>query len=125
LLTPAEVAERIRMNIIGLQPERSMFRFELALRANFNPSQPRVPAGNSDGSRWTRVGGPLGSGPSRTSRPTEPVAGYAGDGTVCVHDIKTGKRGLGFARATEIARKVFGSFSSAKRITIIETRPTR
>lgn len=83
LLTPAEVevAERIRMNIIGLQLELSMFRFELALRANFNPSQPRVPAGNSDGGRWTRVGGPLGSGPSRTSRPTEPVAGREGEAT--------------------------------------------
>lgn len=29
-----------------------------------------------------------------------------GDGTVCVYDIKTGKRGLGFARTAEIARMV-------------------
>lgn len=49
----------------------------------------------------------------------------AGDGTVCVYDIKTGKRGLGFARATEIARKVSESFPLARRVIIIESRPTR
>ena len=48
-----------------------------------------------------------------------------GDGTVCVYDIKTGKRGLGPARAAEIAVKVFASYGKAKRIIIIETRPTR
>jgi hypothetical protein len=47
-----------------------------------------------------------------------------GNGTVCVYDIKTGTRGLSFARATEIAEKVFTVFPTARRIIIIETRPT-
>ncbi len=28
-------------------------RLSLLLKANFNPSQPRVPAGSADGGRWT------------------------------------------------------------------------
>jgi hypothetical protein len=80
LLTPAELeAERIRGNIIGLQLELSMLRFELALKANFNPNQPRVPAGNRDGGRWTQVVGAIGREPSQAKPPTEPVAGLEGE----------------------------------------------
>lgn len=32
-------------------------RHDLALKAGFNPSQPRVPAGNADGGQWTSEGG--------------------------------------------------------------------
>ena len=46
------------------------------------------------------------------------------NGTVCVYDIKTGKRGLGFNRAVEVARKVADAFGSAHRLIIIEIRPT-
>ena len=48
-----------------------------------------------------------------------------GNGTVCVYDIKTGKRGLSFARTVEIATKVHKSFSGVQRIIVIETRPTK
>jgi hypothetical protein len=32
------------------------WRLQLALKANFNPNQPRVPRGNPDGGQWTDVG---------------------------------------------------------------------
>ncbi|MCD2177799.1 RNase A-like domain-containing protein [Rhizobium sp. C1] len=35
-------------------------RLSLLLKANFNPSQPRVPAGSADGGRWTDGGGATG-----------------------------------------------------------------
>jgi hypothetical protein len=36
-------------------------RHDLALKAGFNPSQPRVPAGNSDGGQWTSGSGGEGA----------------------------------------------------------------
>ncbi|MCD2171705.1 RNase A-like domain-containing protein [Rhizobium sp. C4] len=35
-------------------------QFSLLLKANFNPSQPRAPAGSADGGRWTDGGGATG-----------------------------------------------------------------
>src|SRR5687768_6163598 len=32
-------------------------RLRLALKAGFDPNQPRVPAGRPEGGQWTRVGG--------------------------------------------------------------------
>lgn len=49
----------------------------------------------------------------------------AGNGTVCVYDIKTGRRGLGGRRSAEISGKVASSFQSADRILVIEVRPSR
>jgi hypothetical protein len=35
-----------------------------AVKANFNPNEPRIPAGNGrESGRWTRIGGPGGGGP--------------------------------------------------------------
>jgi hypothetical protein len=45
--------------------------------------------------------------------------------TVCVYDIKTGKRGLSPARMLEIATKVFAAYNDVKRIIITEIRPSR
>jgi hypothetical protein len=36
--------------------EAKLHDLERALKANFNPNQPRVPAGNPDGGRWTSTG---------------------------------------------------------------------
>ncbi len=47
------------------------------------------------------------------------------NGTVCVYDIKTGDRGLSLPRSAEIAREVFGRYSSTNRIIVVETRPRR
>ena len=37
--------------------EEKLLDLERAVKANFNPNQPRVPAGNPDGGQWTRTGG--------------------------------------------------------------------
>ena len=47
------------------------------------------------------------------------------DDTVCVYDIKTGRRGLSLLRTTEIATNVFGAFPGTQRIIVSEVRPSR
>jgi hypothetical protein len=42
--------------------EAKLLDLERALKANFNPNQPRVPAGNPDGGQWTDTGGGSGRG---------------------------------------------------------------
>jgi hypothetical protein len=46
------------------------------------------------------------------------------DGTVCVYDIKTGRRGLSVPRIAEIAKNVFGAYPGTSRIIVTEVRPT-
>ena len=48
-----------------------------------------------------------------------------GDGTVCVYDIKTGRRGLSVARTAEIATNVFKAYEGTQRIIVSEIRPGR
>ncbi|MFM9939071.1 MAG: hypothetical protein ACKVP7_06210 [Hyphomicrobiaceae bacterium] len=48
-----------------------------------------------------------------------------GNGTVCVYDIKTGRRGLSEARATGIASAVQRHYLGTTRIVVVETRPTQ
>jgi hypothetical protein len=50
---------RLKSQIAALRFERAMVRHAMALErcANFNPNQPRVPAGNPDGGQWTSEGG--------------------------------------------------------------------
>ena len=48
-----------------------------------------------------------------------------GDGTVCVYDIKTGRRGLSVARTAEIAMNVFKAFPGTQRFIVSEIRPGR
>lgn len=48
-----------------------------------------------------------------------------GNGTVCVYDIKTGRRGLSAARSAEIVGTVFKRYPGTRRILLIETRPSR
>jgi hypothetical protein len=61
--------ERQETEWLRVQREIASLRLELALlrlgetwrrKANFNPNQPRVPAGNSDGGQWTDGGGQTG-----------------------------------------------------------------
>lgn len=81
MLTPRELdaAQHIRHTIAGLQLELSLLRFELALKANFNPSQPRLPAGDPDGGQWTRVGGTGGAARRRNPPPSQTGSGRPGD----------------------------------------------
>ena len=39
-----------------MQLELALLRLRLALKAGFDPNQPRVPAGHPEGGQWTRVG---------------------------------------------------------------------
>ena len=48
-----------------------------------------------------------------------------GDGTVCVYDIKTGRKGLSVARTAEIATNVFKAFPGTQRFIVSEIRPGR
>lgn len=58
-LTPSElqVVDHFRYELSALQVRTQLLRLELLAKANFDPAQPRVPRGNRDGGRWTRVGG--------------------------------------------------------------------
>ena len=56
---------RLKSDIAALRFKRAMVLHMIALQraAKFNPSQPRVPAGNPDGGQWTSEGGTaVGSG---------------------------------------------------------------
>jgi hypothetical protein len=77
-----EETERLRV-----QREIASLRLELALlrlgetwrKANFNPNQPRVPAGNPDGGQWTGEGGHTDfSAGERRPRSGESVLGSHG-----------------------------------------------
>jgi hypothetical protein len=48
-----------------------------------------------------------------------------GKGTVCVYDIKTGVRGLSFARARELASTVLTIYPGTQRIIVTEVRQNR
>jgi hypothetical protein len=43
--------------------------------------------------------------------------------TVCVYDIKTGRRGLSMRRKKEIASKIAGSYPGTRRVVVCEIRP--
>lgn len=57
-LTDADLgtARRLQSALAGLKAETCLLRMRLALKAGFDPSQPRVPAGTPDGGQWTDGG---------------------------------------------------------------------
>jgi len=60
LATRADVEAELRQlqsEHRALRAEWDHFRQSLEEKANFNPNQPRVPAGNPDGGQWTSEGG--------------------------------------------------------------------
>lgn len=48
---------RMRSLLWAQVVEAKLLDLERALKANFDPNQPRVPAGNPDGGQWTDAGG--------------------------------------------------------------------
>lgn len=52
---------RIRSLLLANVVEEKLRSLERAVKANFNPNQPRVPRGNPDGGQWTSTGGPQAS----------------------------------------------------------------
>jgi hypothetical protein len=88
---PQEAKDQIahlRWLMAGNRMMLALYRLEAVLRkANFNPNQPRVPAGNSDGGQWT------GSGSSDDSPPHIPARAPS-SGTARNKIIKTTVRFL-------------------------------
>ncbi len=58
---------RVSALLWGRVVEAKLYALERAVKANFDPNQPRVPAGNSDGGQWTDAGGGGGSGGGATA----------------------------------------------------------
>jgi hypothetical protein len=48
---------RMRALLWGRVLDAKLAALDRVIKANFDPNQPRVPAGNPDGGQWTRVGG--------------------------------------------------------------------
>ena len=64
---------RLRWQIAANQTLLACYRLEQVLRkANFNPNQPRVPRGSSDGGQWTGSGTNAGSAKPRATVPKVP-----------------------------------------------------
>jgi hypothetical protein len=57
---------RLRSRIAHLRLQVLLLQFKQSLKAGFDPNQPRVPAGDSDGGQWTDTGG-SGGKPARES----------------------------------------------------------
>jgi len=103
-------------------------------RSHFDPDQPRVPAGHSDGGQWTRAGGYEGSVEAARTRPTQspsesvtdeqpdpirPGARYAQAKT----QIVIGPRALtGIARIDEITKALAETLARA--VDTVEYLPT-
>jgi hypothetical protein len=77
--------------------EAKLRRLSFAVKASFNPNQPRVPAGNSDAGQWTDAGGGDAS-----NRVTPATGGGATD--------------TGRPRAIRTDGERFRDFGSARRI---------
>jgi hypothetical protein len=60
---------RLRRELAAINAELKFRRFLRALKAGFNPSQPRVPRGNPGGGQWTSDGGTGGGDGSGRNDP--------------------------------------------------------
>jgi hypothetical protein len=94
--------KEIQSTLASLDLDVKLLR--LGMKAGFNPSQPRVPAGDPDGGQWTDAG-------ERKIR---------GSGPICVYDLKTGRRGLSKVRTLEFAVRLA---KYGRPIIVIEIRP--
>jgi hypothetical protein len=56
----------IRSLLLAKVVEEKLRKLESAVKANFDPNQPRVPRGNPDGGQWSSAGG--GSGRTRLAQ---------------------------------------------------------
>jgi len=64
---------RLAWTLASQRVQVKFLRLDLMLKAGFDPSQPRVPAGNPDGGEWTRPGG--GRWQLAQNTPRRPVSG--------------------------------------------------
>src|SRR5688500_4426169 len=58
MLSPSLTTKLLQTHyeIAAMQLRMALLRLRLALKAGFDPNQPRVPAGSSEGGQWTRGG---------------------------------------------------------------------
>jgi len=63
----AEIQEllRLRSELAAIKSELVLRRLLRATKANFNPNQPRIPAGNPQGGQWTNDGSGTGGNDPR------------------------------------------------------------
>ena len=71
----------IKAQLSALRMKAALLR--LRSKANFNPNQPRIPAGNPDGGEWTDAAGAAGigsaGGPESGTRVQQIIADRSGD----------------------------------------------
>jgi hypothetical protein len=71
---------RLRADTAALRFQLEMIKSaRLLLKANFNPNQPRVPAGNPDGGQWTSVGAATDRTRAHNDKPPEVVRDRSGE----------------------------------------------
>jgi hypothetical protein len=75
MLSPSATAKllQIRLEIAAMLLQAKLLRFRVALKAGFDPNQPRVPAGRADGGRWTRDGGVVAEDATRVAQAERPA----------------------------------------------------
>ncbi len=102
---------RVKSALWGSIVEAKLRRLERALKANFDPNQPRVPAGNPHGGEWTGTGG---SGGSDDTQVAQNARGPHGTGRVRLGNgqlvqptpAQAARLTFARARAAEALRKV-------------------
>jgi hypothetical protein len=74
---------RVSALLWGRVVEAKFAALNRAVKANFDPNQPPVPAGNPDGGQWTDAGGGGGSGGGATAdvRVAQSLRGRRGRGS--------------------------------------------
>jgi hypothetical protein len=75
MLSPSLTTKLLQMRCetAAMQLELALLRLRLALKAGFDPNQPRVPAGRPEGGQWTRIGGSaVGEGTTRLAQADRP-----------------------------------------------------
>jgi len=71
---------RVSALLWGKVLEAKLDALDRAVKANFDPNQPRAPAGNPDGGQWTDAGG---------------NGGHSGTSDVRIAQVRRGRRGRG------------------------------
>lgn len=87
---------RLKWRLAFVRWQRTAERWVATIKANFDPNQPRVPAGNPDGGQWTSTGGGeilSDASPDTFTKPSAQVA-QAGPRTPATSSIRVGGRRL-------------------------------
>lgn len=117
-MTPTTAADRVIFAFNRLSSEIAAARFmraaerlrDVALKANFDPNQPRVPAGDSEGGRWTRVEGWAGSQAVPTNQGTDRPVLLASDSSGMPPEVPRARPPTGRSRwlvVKQVARWLF------------------